>query len=54
MKGMKVKTKTKDQKKLLDIPISSLKVLAQMATNNRSSVKAYMEKILIEHANKGY
>jgi hypothetical protein len=47
---MKERIKSKDQKKLLEIPMITLRHLAQLATNERMSVKAYMEKVLIEHA----
>jgi hypothetical protein len=48
----KEKNKKTDQKKLIDVPLDTLKILAVMATRERMPVKAYMEKVLIDHANE--
>lgn len=45
-----MKKKGAEIRKNIDVPYSSLQVLAYLATQNRMAVKNYMESILIGHA----
>lgn len=40
------------QKKQIELPVTSIKKLKKKARKNRMLVKPYMEKILIEHADQ--
>ena len=40
------------QKKQIELPVTTVTKLKQKAKKNRMQVKPYMEKVLIEHANQ--
>jgi len=43
-------TKQKEQKKQIELPNSTIRILDRLAEGERMSTKAYMEKVLIDHA----
>lgn len=49
---IKVKKKKTEQRKNIDLPITTISVLCKMATAARMPVKNYIEKVLIELADK--
>lgn len=49
---IKAKKKKTEQRKNIDLPFTAISVLAKMATDARMPVKNYIEKILIEFANR--
>ena len=41
-----------DIKKIIDLPKTTIEILAELATDARLPVKQYMEKVLIDHAKR--